>query len=239
MDPAIKKLDRPPLLHQSVQEAIRAYILEHALQPGAPLLPETELARQLGVSRNSVREAVKALESSGVLETRRGSGVFVQEFSFEPLLNNLPYGLMQDLRGLAELLDIRRVLELGMIESAMTATSQEQLGALRGVLERMRSLAERGRSFPEEDREFHRLLFLNLENQMLLKLLDVFWLAFRKASDHSTIDNTDLMRTYRDHVAIAERVAAKDVAGARAALESHYTGIQARLERAQQNSVTP
>ena len=69
---SIKPLKRPPLLHVSVQESLRAYVEDNDLKPGAPLPPEGVLAMQLGVSRNSVREGIKALESLGVLETRRG-----------------------------------------------------------------------------------------------------------------------------------------------------------------------
>jgi len=94
----IKPLARPPLLHVSVQESLKSYIDDNALAPGAPLPPENDLAQQLGVSRNSVREAIKALESLGILETRRGIGVFVKAFSFEPLLANLAYGLGGALR---------------------------------------------------------------------------------------------------------------------------------------------
>ena len=69
-------LKRAPLLHVSVQESLRGYVEANRLGPGSPLPPEGELAQSLGVSRNSVREAIKALESVGVLETRRGVGVF-------------------------------------------------------------------------------------------------------------------------------------------------------------------
>ena len=86
-------LKRPPPLHVSVRESLRRHIDENRLEAGDPLPPEGDLAQQLGVSRNSVREAIKALESLGVLEMRRGVGVFVKAFSFEPLLENLTYGL--------------------------------------------------------------------------------------------------------------------------------------------------
>ena len=95
---SIKPLNRPPLLHVTVQESLRDYIESNGLKAGDPLPPETFLAQQLGVGRNSVREAIKALESLGILETRRGVGVFVKEFSFQPLLDNLAYGLGDSLR---------------------------------------------------------------------------------------------------------------------------------------------
>ena len=230
----IKRLERPPSLHQSVQEAIRSYVLTSGLKPGDLLPPETELAKRLGVSRNSVREAVKVLESTGVVEARRGAGLFVGDFSFGPLLHNLPYGLMQDLRQLSELLDIRLVLETGLIAEAVDTLTDEKLDALKDLLGEMRLRAERGESFPEEDRAFHRLLFSGLDNKMLLELLDVFWFAFRTASEQIDIKDPDPVKTYRDHALIVDAVEARDVEGARRALrDSHYAGIRKRLDEAQ------
>jgi len=112
---SMKPLTRAPLLHVSVQESLRAYVHDNGLAPGTLLPAEGELAAQLGVSRNSLREGIKALESLGILETRRGIGVFVKAFSFEPLLANLAYGLGGALREVEEVLEIRRVLEVGLI----------------------------------------------------------------------------------------------------------------------------
>src|SRR5690606_27853305 len=80
---SLTPLNRPPLLHVTVQESLKQYIEDNRLKAGDPLPPETFLAQQLGVGRNSMREAIKALESLGIVETRRGVGVFVKEFSFK------------------------------------------------------------------------------------------------------------------------------------------------------------
>ena len=72
-----------PLLYRSVQDRIKRYIVEHDLEGGDALPPETQLTRDLGVSRSSVREAVKALESLGILVTRPGKGLYVRPFSLD------------------------------------------------------------------------------------------------------------------------------------------------------------
>ena len=233
MQPPLKPLTRQRLLYQSVQDALRAFILDNKLRAGDPLPTETDFARQLGVSRNSVREAVKAMESLGILETRRGSGLFVRAFSFDPLLENLSYGLLFDLRELAELLEIRRVLETGLIGAAMQAMSPAARADLNAVVTAMGERARRGESFPEEDRRFHQVLFAPLGNQTLLKLLDVFWLTFSEASRHVDLLNPYVVPTYQDHAAIAAAVAAGDVEEARAALDHHYAGLTDRLARVQ------
>ena len=222
----VQPIARPPLLHVSVQESLRAYIRDNSLPAGAALPPESFLARQLGVSRNSVREAIKALESVGILETRRGVGVFVREFSFAPLLDNLAYGLGDRLRDIDELREIRRVLEVGLIDRIIAEMTDEDIAALRDVTARMGAHAAKHESFAAEDQEFHRLLFRRHGNRTLTALIDLFWQAFYKTSDFANLTNQDPMETWRDHQAIVDAIAARDVAAARHKLDAHYDGIQ-------------
>jgi DNA-binding FadR family transcriptional regulator len=237
---ALKPLTRAPLLYVSVQDAIKDYIFENNLQPGDPLPSENELSDQLGVSRNSVREAVKSLISLGVVDSRRGSGLFVQSFSLNPLLDSLPYALMSDLRALEELLDVRRILEGAMIGEAIATFSEADLHYFDDLLARMYVFAQQGVPCLREDREFHQRLFINVGNQVLLKLLDIFWIVFRKAAQHADVIDVRPMSTYNDHVAIVEAIKARDVDAARAALERHYDknrhddSLRGRLERMKQ-----
>lgn len=230
----LERLEQSPSLYQAVQEAIKNYILDNQLQPGDPLPPENELARELGVSRNSVREAVKSLESLGIVEARRGSGLYVGNFSFDLLLENLPFGLLSELQQLTDLLEIRHILEMQMIETAIRTMSDHQIAILQEIIERMRSRAEKGQVLLEEDREFHQRLFQSVGNRTLLKLLDVFWVTFRKAAESADIRDTDPMHTYYDHVAIFEAVKARNVEQARDALKQHYKVIESRLHCTQQ-----
>ncbi len=144
---SIKPLTRAPLLHVSVQESLRAYIDDNGLEPGTMMPPESELATQLGVSRNSLREGIKALESVGVLESRRGIGIFVKAFSFEPLLDNLAYGLGGALRQIEEVIEIRRTLEVGLIGKTLEMIGDEDILELRATVNRMGEHARRGRIF--------------------------------------------------------------------------------------------
>jgi DNA-binding FadR family transcriptional regulator len=223
---SIQPLNRAPLLHLSVQESLRNYIDSNRLKAGDPLPPEAFLAQQLNVGRNSVREAIKGLESLGILETRRGIGVFVKEFSFKPLLDTLAYGLQDSLRDVEELREIRRVLETGLIGKTVEMISAEDIAALRELTEGMRARAERNESFAEEDQQFHQLLFRCQNNHMLSALIDIFWIAFTKASAFYTLDNPTPLATWRDHHEIVEAIAAKDVERARQRLDDHYRGIQ-------------
>lgn len=226
-----RKLKRPQLLYQAVQDEVKSYIIEHALVAGDALPPETELAEQLGVSRNSVREAVKSLETLGIVEARTGAGLFVRSFSFDPLLENLAYGLMFDLKDLADILEVRFHIEHSMVDQAVAAVTDEQLQQLHAILERMRMALEQGESYTEEDRLFHSTLWANVSNRSVGKIVDVFWTVFSHARQHAAVpSNPDHQEIYQWHVAIVEALERHDVEGARVAMVRHYGNIQKHLE---------
>lgn len=226
-----RKLKRPQLLYQVVQDEVKSYIIEHALVPGDALPPETELAEQLGVSRNSVREAVKSLETLGIVEAKTGAGLFVRNFSFDPLLENLAYGLMFDLQDLADLLEVRFHIEHSMIDQAVTAATDEQIAELRVILQRMADALIAGESYADEDRHFHRALWANVNNRSVGKIVDIFWMVFAQARRRAAIPaNPDHQEIYQWHVAIVDALAARDADAARIAMVRHYGNIQTLLE---------
>ncbi len=227
-----RKLKRPQLLYQAVQEEIKSYIIEHSLMPGDALPPETELAGQLGVSRNSVREAVKSLETLGIVEARTGAGLFVRDFSFDPLLKNLAYGLMFDLQDLADILEIRFHIEHSMIDQAVATVTPEQLDELRAILVRMKHSAEQGMLAPEEDRLFHGALWNNVRNRSVGKIVDIFWMTFAQARQRTLVpaNPADDIEVYHWHVAIVDALEERDAEAARTAMVRHYGNIQNVLE---------
>jgi len=229
----MRALKPKPLLHHEIQREIKEYIIRHSLRAGDPLPSEGELAQQLDASRNSVREAVKALEGLGIVEARAGAGLFVSEFSFDSILSNLPYAILFDLKQLTDLLEIRLHLEHGMGERVVEQRTTSQLAELREVLEAMEQEARAGRYSAEADRDFHRLLYVNLDNPILTWIIDVFWDAFNQAREGSTItDPLDPVETYQAHLEIFEALESGDVDDYRGAISHHYEGIKSRISRA-------
>ena len=235
----LQPLERPPSLHLSVQASLRQFIVDNDLQAGDPLPPEGTLARQLGIGRNSVREGVKALESLGVLEVRRGVGAFVKAFTLGPLLDNIPYAFGKSLREVEEILQIRQALEVSLIEEVVLTISAVELDRLRRITDAMGTKATQGQDFADEDRAFHQALFAPLGNAMLLALIETFWRVFYRASGSARLETQEPLKTYHDHVAIVDAVAARDVATAKQRLGQHYAGIASRLSRRRQEIGTP
>lgn len=228
--PRLKALKPKQLLYQTVQEELKAYIIEHGLKAGDALPPETELAQQLSISRNSVREAVKALEALGILEARPGTGLFVREFSFDPIVNNLAYGLLFDLRHLTDVLEVRGHLEYGMVEKVIQRVTPEQIQHLRRVLDDMHTAAQQGFYSAEADRAFHRHLYDNVNNLILWKILDIFWEVVRQAQEYAGMPGpVNPMTSWQVHLPIVDALEARDVEAMRTAITRHYRGIEERL----------
>ncbi len=233
--PQLRALKPKQALYQTVQEAVKSYIIEHGLKPGDPLPPETELAHQLQISRNSVREAIKALEALGIIEARPGTGLFARDFSFDSIINNLAYGMLFDLKHLMDVLEVRCQLEIGMVDKVVEKATPEQVAQLREILAQLKSAAEQGEYSAEDDRAFHQHLYDNVNNLLLWKILDIFWEVQRQAIYYAAMPGpTDVMDTYQVHVPIVDALEQRDVQAMRAAITRHYGGVEARIRRYQE-----
>lgn len=216
---SLTPLARKQPIYAVAQEEIKAFILRNNLKPGDSLPPETELAHRLGISRNSLREAVKALESLGVLEARTGVGLFVRGFSFDPLLENLAYGLRIGSKDLRDIFEIRYHLEYGMAERAVQMVTPEQIARLQAITERMRVAAEAGRYSATDDRAFHQVLWENVDNTILSKLIDIFWMIREQAQQSDLVlTPRDPLTTYQRHLRIFEALVERNTVALREAI---------------------
>ncbi len=226
----LKPLERPTLLHHSVQDVIKDFILNNKLQVGDALPSEMELSQRLNVSRNSVREAVKVLESQGIVDIRRGTGLFVGQLSFNSILDGLQYELLFDLKELGHLTQVRHILERGLIDVTVERMTTSQLERLKELLAKMRVKTERGEIYPEEDRAFHQLLAEPLDNPMILKVVEMFWLAYTKAAEkYGDISHPELLHIYQNHADIVNALEARDKEGALQAIDKHYEVAEAYM----------
>lgn len=139
---------------QIVQNYIRDYIVNNKLNSGDPLPSEGDIAATLEVSRVSVREAVKVLETLGILEVRHGNGLFVRGLNFDVLLDVLSYGLVFDPTSLKDLLQVRELFEIGMISEVIKNIRQEDIRTCREILADWKNNIEAGRPYHEQDRLF-------------------------------------------------------------------------------------
>lgn len=150
---------------------IKDLIMTGEFSAGSKLPKEQELAHQLGLSRNSLREAVRALTLIGVLEPRVGDGTYVTSLEPELLLTGM--GFVSDLLTgptLLELHQVRRVLEPVATAMATERLTETDFEALAGCLARM-DVAETTQAFIAADEEFHRIIVTASGNSTLASLI--------------------------------------------------------------------
>lgn len=164
------------------QRRLRDYIREHDLAPGARLPSEADLAAELGVSRLSLREATRSLQTLGVIEAQHGNGLFVSEFSFKPIIEQLPYGLAGSGTAVVEVLTAREAMEAGLMPAVARAGLDRELRRCAEISREMIELEERGEDFRDLDEEFHRTLYSGLGNPLVDNLIDLFWRLFGELS---------------------------------------------------------
>lgn len=212
---------RVPLYRQA-QEELKRYIEVRELRPGDGLPPEAVLATDLGMSRLSLREATKSLESLGIVEARPGEGLYVKAFSFEPILDNLPYSLYAGGKSLHDLFQVRVGLEEGLAAMLVPCVRPTDLDALGALVEDMAAHARRGEPIVEADKAFHLQLFRPLENPLVLRLIALFWEAYHRLRREVHPQPSDPHRVHRIHAAIVAALRSGDGAAVAGAMAGHF-----------------
>lgn len=232
MEP-LRRIDTTPI-HQRIQLQIKEYILANGLRPGDLLPSEAQLTEQLGVSRPVVREALRSLESLGLVCSRRGGGRYVGEFSLDPIVRNLSYSMLSDMDDVRDLLEVRKRLEASFVADAIAAMDEGTLLRLRQIVDSMRQKEAAGApNLFEEDVAFHQALYSVIDNRLLIKLLDVFWHVVQYLRRTSLPPAGPLGHEVRNHEEILRAIEAKDVELARERLVRHFEAIEGQLGVAQ------
>ena len=143
------------------------------LQPGQKIPTEMELCESLQVGRNSVREAIKILVAMGVLEIHRSEGTFVCKGFSSRMLDPLVYGLILEGGGSGKLIELRRIFDKGILQTAMEKVTGENIAAIHRRLESFKEVVESTvdeNAIMEADISFHSALENILDNPLVNKI---------------------------------------------------------------------
>jgi GntR family transcriptional repressor for pyruvate dehydrogenase complex len=158
-------------LAEEVADRIRILIMDGTFPPGQRLPSERFLTERFGVSRGSIRDALRMLEMIGLLETRHGQGTFPQELTVDrlvaPLASVMTY--RHDLQD--ELLDVRRMFEPAIARVAATRMTDEDFADLDRILDAQRRKLKTGRSAIVEDTAFHAALARSTRNRVVVSIM--------------------------------------------------------------------
>lgn len=224
-------------LYRQIADQIAALIEGGEYAVGARLPPERDLAKQLGVSRPSVREALIALEVEGYVEVRVGSGVYVLGSQTIDASRALPAD-----SGPFELIKARWLIEGECAAMAARAATRAQVRAIEQALERMESQRKRGVMPLDADRQFHLAIAEASGNSALALVVKTLWdqrtgALFRRLEHH--FDTPELWQhATREHREIVDAIARHDAAGARAAMRRHMDHAGRRFSASWEQSRT-
>ena len=216
-----------------IQEQLKIYIIENNMKSGDPFPTEYELSEKLGVSRTAIREALKRLETLGIIEVKPGVGRFVREFNFEVILNGLPYNLKMDMKSFREVLEVRFCLESQFIAKDINKFTKENIAELREILKKLEFQVLNNfeeKELVETHSQFHCALYKNSDNSLLVSLIKIFSTIQRNLTLMHRYKTKDRNLFIRQHQLLLEAIEKKDQNLAQKRLQEHFAEARAWIE---------
>jgi GntR family transcriptional regulator, transcriptional repressor for pyruvate dehydrogenase complex len=222
------RLERTSVGLQAV-ETIKALILSGDLQPGDALPSERELAVMLGISRPSLREAIRVLSAMNVLEPRHGGGTYVT--SLDPRLLAQPVSFLLQIEPAAfrHLHEVRQVLEVGAVRLAAPRITEDALDNLQQLAEAAEEALADPARYTELDFAIHTAIVEATGNPICLSLYESIADLSLESRRRTARTAAVRQRAHEDHVAIIAALHAHDADAAAQAMSSHLEAMQHAL----------
>lgn len=218
---------------QVIVEQIRLLLKEERLKPGDRLPSERELCVHFGVSRVTVREALRILEAGGLVEIRVGArgGAFVRTPDSRQLGEGLAALISLSPMTASEVTEARLVFELGIVPVVVERATEEDLAELRAMCEEHAAAFERGEYSMELSAAFHNRVAAATHNSAIMMLVESFHgpllMSLRQAQ---TIEPQMGRLGSREHLEFVEAVAARDEPAATAIMRTHLERTASRVK---------
>jgi GntR family transcriptional repressor for pyruvate dehydrogenase complex len=194
-------------------------------EPGGSLPSENDLAKQLGVSRLTLREATRSLQARGLVTITKGRRPVVSHLTSGPVQEFFAYAIRRDPRRLLDLLEVRRALEVHAAGLAATRARRASLAAMEGSIEAMRAAGGESAAFNEADIRFHECLADATGNQILIFLVEALAEPLRESRIRSfeghVAQGLGVEAVIEQHRAILKAIERHDGDEAAAAMKAH------------------
>ncbi|MDF1568735.1 MAG: FadR/GntR family transcriptional regulator [Spirochaetaceae bacterium] len=196
-------------LYESIVNQIQHLILSGNLKSGEKLPPERELAEQLKVSRTSIREALRALEMMGFLESKvgTGGGTYVRTMSLDSIISPFSQVLLRNDEFIVELLELRLFLEIEVSRLAAMRRDQDDIDAMETAITTMRKDIESGGTGLKGDNDFHYTLAKAANNRVIQQLQNMCGnLLEVEREEHLRGSDEESLRALSQHERILEAI---------------------------------
>lgn len=210
---------------EEVANRIQALILDGAFNPGQPLPAERVLSQRFGVSRGSVRDALRKLEMIGLIQSRHGQGTFPQELSVSNLVAPLASVLTYNRELQDELMDVRRMFEPAVVRVAAARVSDEEIVELEAIVAAQQAKIGAGRSARSEDAAFHATLARATHNRIVVRIMETLNDLLIESREVALQQRGRPLRSVRSHKAVMAGLRRRDPDEASRAMRDHIDQI--------------
>ena len=222
-------------LSDQVAEQLAAEIRRGGLAPGDKLPTEARLVEQFGVSRTVVRETVSRLKSLGLVDSRQGSGVFVQALAaFAPLNFESRHTASQE--AVVQMVEVRRALEAEVAALAAQRRTRTDMRRIHAAVKALDSAVQSGGNGVAEDVQFHRAIAVAARNPFLLQTLEYLGQFLHGATQVTRANEARRLdfaqQVQHEHAAIVQALEAGDAEAARQAAAGHMGNAIVRIRSA-------
>ena len=211
-------------LYQDIVAQIEALLDRGELRPGDQLPTERILAEQFQVSRASVREALRALELLGIVETHAGGGTFVRRAVAGDLARPLS-ALISRGHPMADVIEVRGLIEPALAARAAERVTPEELAELREIVAAQERKVAAGESYADEDTRFHDLIGRAAHNELLVTMLTAVFDVLRASREEWLQSNARAHASLEAHRRILVALEAHDASAAREASAEHIRAV--------------
>ena len=215
---------------EEIADRIRVLILDGTFPAGQALPAERALAEWFGVSRGSIRDAFRTLETVGLLVTRHGQGTFAQELDVDRLVAPLASVLSHNYELQDELLDVRLMFEPAVARVAAMRVTDEDLADLERILEAQRRKLKSGRSAIAEVTAFHHVLARATRNRVVVSIMATLNDLLLESRKSRLKQKGRPLRSIQGHEAVVAALRRRDAGAAVEAMRDHLDQIADRLQ---------
>jgi GntR family transcriptional repressor for pyruvate dehydrogenase complex len=231
-------------IYEEIVRQVKQLIADGKLKSGDQLPPERDLAEKFMVSRTSVREALRALQSRGLVEIRAGEGAFVRDVSVETLIEPLALVILPHREAVGELFEARRVLEPAIAALAARRATRDELAEMDRILEDQAKEVAQGRTGFVQDAALHAAIANSAHNRAITRIVSALIDLLSQSREESLHAPGRPTRSHEDHRRILEAIKAGDEAGAHHAMLDHLVAVEslvtgARVDDASATSHPP
>lgn len=212
-------------VYEDIVAQLKELVAEGKLKSGDQLPSERELSEMFQVSRASVREAIRSLESMGLIQTRQGEGTYIAS-SVETLLTSVAFTIQKQRDPLLEVFEARKILEPAIAALAAERATAEEVGALEAILKEQAQQVTEGETGVEADTRFHSTLADAAKNEVLLRLNDAIVDRLHETRERSLQTQGRPARSLAGHREILHAIQSKNPAKAREAMLDHLETIE-------------